>query len=154
EILDGERAAEWKDHRVEGDAETDDVPERAIEAPEVAPGEVVRSRRLGHVELTCDATVHQEVHDARGNGEERHAGGEPEWWLPALVVQRLEPGRRVIGAVGSGARDAEVDTKRKSQLTADKPLTNRDGDRHDHRLGTQPEHQAPGGHHGDGPGHG
>ena len=62
------------------------------------------------------------------------------------IVERLEPRRGHVGGVRSRARDAQVDPERESQLTADEPLTDGDGDRHDHRFGAQAENQAAGGH--------
>ena len=74
-------------------------------------------------------------------------GGKPQRRLPAAVVERLEPGRRHVGAVRSGPRDAEVHAERKSELPADEPLPDGDGDGDDHRLGAEAEDQPAGRHH-------
>jgi hypothetical protein len=67
EVLDRERAAEREDHRVERHAQTDDVPERSVEPPQITPDEPIRWRGLRHIVVTGDAPIHQVIDDARGD---------------------------------------------------------------------------------------
>ena len=63
EVLDRERAAEREDDRVERDAEADDVPVGAVEAPEVAPDETVGRLRPMQVEAPRARSIEQIIDD-------------------------------------------------------------------------------------------
>ena len=74
EVLDRERAAEREDHRVERDAEPDDVPVGAIEAPQVAPDDAIGRRGLLQVEsLARRAAIEHVVDDAADDSSDGEA---------------------------------------------------------------------------------
>src|SRR4029077_15748579 len=98
-----------KEHGGVQAVQAEDVPVRAVEAPDVLPGHPLarasRIRRRGPAAIEYSKEQHGREADA---GD---ADAEPERRLPAGIVQLTRPGRGLVERVGADAGETEKDRR-------------------------------------------
>ena len=152
EVFDGKRAAERKDDGVEGDAETDDVPVGAIEAPQIRPDDLIGSPATGSSAYAVRRWRSNSPVDDRADNEiTREADRDQSGCSPARCVGTAAHDGDRSAAYEPARAMLRFMPEREAQLPAVEPVSKRRGDRDDHRLRAQAEEESSSGHHGNVP---